>query len=377
MTISKSKIEKESIQEKVEEGSKKQKYIYFEVMRIIAVFLAIFNHTQYDGYFLFAKQEVGSLKFWIYLFMSIACKVAVPIFFAISGALVLGKEESLKTLWKKRISRMIIILFLISVLYYLQIINWDMSRFSINNFFGSLYSGTIEIPLWFLYVYISYLICLPLLRAIVKNFKDYDYYYLIAVVLFFNAFIPIMEYLIWNGRYTISAYMEVSWVTSNVIIYPCIGYFLQHKFKQYNDKKTIIFFWVANIITILISCYMTYYKGRVTGVINEDVSQTFHSSFALINCMCVFITVKYIFEKFKMPNWINKLIYSIGSCVLGIYLFHIILLNNKYMKNFLIKIKDVGINDMVAILIWCSCIVIIVYIVTLLLKKIPGINKLI
>lgn len=377
MTISKSKIEKESIQEKVEEGSKKQKYIYFEVMRIIAVFLAIFNHTQSNGYFLFATQDAGSLKFWIYLFMSISCKVAVPIFFAISGALLLGKEESIKTLYKKRISRMIIILVFISLFYYLQNMHWDMNRLSINNFLGGLYSGTIEIPLWFLYVYISYLISLPFLRAIVKNFKDYHYYYLIGVALFFNAFIPIMEYLTWQGRCTLSAYMEVSWITSNVIIYPCIGYFLQHKFKQYNDKKTIIFFWIANIITILISCYMTYYKGRITGVVNEDVSQTFHSSFSLINCICVFITAKYIFEKFKMPNWINKLIYSMGSCVLGIYLFHIILLNSKYMKNFLIKIKDVGINDMVAILIWCLCIVIIVYIITLLLKKIPGIKKLI
>ena len=62
---------------------KKEKRIYFEVMRIVACFFVIFNHTSVNGYFLFSTREPGSAHFWIELFVSVFCKFAVPLFLAI------------------------------------------------------------------------------------------------------------------------------------------------------------------------------------------------------------------------------------------------------------------------------------------------------
>ena len=60
----------------------KEKNIYLEAMRVIAIFFVIFNHTGSNGYTLFSQEPIGSGKFWIYLFISVFCKFSVPLFFA-------------------------------------------------------------------------------------------------------------------------------------------------------------------------------------------------------------------------------------------------------------------------------------------------------
>ena len=81
---------------------KKAKLVHIEILRILAIFFVIFNHTGKDGYFLFSEFSASSIRFWLYLFLSHFCKFAVPVFLAISGALVLSKpREPLKQLCKK------------------------------------------------------------------------------------------------------------------------------------------------------------------------------------------------------------------------------------------------------------------------------------
>ncbi len=92
-------------------SEKKDKKIHLEILRIIACFFVIFIHTGKTGYVLFIEREIGSLEFWIYEFISVFSNFAVPIFFMISGAIMLGREEeSLKKLWKNRILKIFIAL---------------------------------------------------------------------------------------------------------------------------------------------------------------------------------------------------------------------------------------------------------------------------
>ena len=97
----------------------KEKNIYLEAMRVIAIFFVIFNHTGSNGYTLFSQEPIGSGKFWIYLFISVFCKFSVPLFFAISGALMLEKQYDHKKLFE-RIMRIFIVLFVFSFAYYIK-----------------------------------------------------------------------------------------------------------------------------------------------------------------------------------------------------------------------------------------------------------------
>lgn len=74
--------------------AEKSKILYLEALRILSIFFVIFNHTASNGFFLFSTYKSTDIQYWVYLFISIFCKFSVPMFFAISGALMLGKDEN-------------------------------------------------------------------------------------------------------------------------------------------------------------------------------------------------------------------------------------------------------------------------------------------
>ena len=147
----------------------KKKRIDLEILRIIAALLVIFNHS--NGFLLFNQYKSSSVLYWMYLFISILCAVAVPLFFTISGVLLLKKDDDTKTLLK-RIIRIIIVLIVISVLYFVFNYHDDKSNFNLICFIKLFYSKNTEFHLWFLYQYIAFLLILPILRALIKGIGD-------------------------------------------------------------------------------------------------------------------------------------------------------------------------------------------------------------
>lgn len=93
--------------------------LHIECMRILAAFFVIFNHTEGNGYFLFAGCPRGSLSYWLYMSISVFCKISVPLFFMIAGALLLRKEVSLPKIWREKIVRMVLALCIFSLVSYI------------------------------------------------------------------------------------------------------------------------------------------------------------------------------------------------------------------------------------------------------------------
>ena len=75
------------------EPEKKTKTAYLELLRIIACFFVIVNHTS-SGIFL--SRTPNDKTWWVSVTYFFACKVAVPIFLMISGTLMLGKIDDYK-----------------------------------------------------------------------------------------------------------------------------------------------------------------------------------------------------------------------------------------------------------------------------------------
>lgn len=349
------------------------KRIYLEVMRIIACFFVLFNHTGTYGFSLFSVVEFNSLKYWIYLFISIFSKFSVPLFFIISGALLLPKEnESLKDLWKKRILKIISILVIWSFIYYLYEVFIGNERFNLINFFSKLYYDYWNFSYWYLYCYIAFLISLPFFRAMVNRLENKYFYYMFGIAIVTLAIIPILQYLVCADEYKMIGALNIGWLTTNFVLFPCIGYFLEYRVKI--NKKSIIAMWITNIITIGISCYMTFYKSKITGINGED----FHNIFVLINCVTIFITIKYIVNKMNLSLDAKKEIISLGSCTLGIYLIHLFFVRkfNFFIKIFVL-LRNILQKEMIASFIFCVIMMYVCYIIILILKKVPIIKKIV
>ena len=341
----------------------KKKLLYIEFLRAIAVLFVIFNHTGGDGFRLFLKYPAGSIQYWTCLSVSIFCKFAVPVFFMISGALLLGKDEPLKVLWKKRIARMAIVLVTVSLMYYFaECLLIGPTPFE--GFLRRLYGSAIKTHLWFLYLYIAFLMTLPFLRMMVQKMEVKHFYYLIGLAVLF----AILSYIGLGTEWPEVYYkLKPAWVLSAIVLYPCVGYFLEQRVDErcYSVKQLVIL-WAANISTIAIT-------GALIMRIGEGDDR--YDIFGLINSICVFYTAKLLFMKWHPGKVVKWIINALGSSAFGVYLIHVGLLSGRLKQIVFDSMIGVGVNSMAACWAWCLVVYLICMVVVWLVRRLAFMRK--
>lgn len=286
----------------------------------------------------------------------------------------------MRIVWKKRIRKIFLVLILFSFLSYLQQIYLGNESFDFIRFIKISYASNWNGAYGYLYSFLSFLISLPLLRKFVHNLEKIHFYYMIGLALFFCGVLPVIEYRLWNGDLFLNSNVGVGWLTNSIVLYPCIGYFLEHKLvinkATYLRKLPVL--WGINLLCIGISCYMTHYKVNLTGICLERQSQTFHSSFVLINCITIYITLKtFMGGEFQVPRVMRKGIISVGRCTFGIYLFHIIIMRIPGISQLWIIFRNKwNINYMLSSFLFCFVVMVIGYLLTMFCKRIFILKKL-
>ncbi len=359
---------------KISNVGKTRSLLHIEIMRTIAAFFVIFNHTGEWGYTLFLSYEKTTLIYWYYLLVSAVCKVSVPLFFMISGALLLNKEEESTKKILKRIFRIFIILFVFSFISYIQQIHFGNEVFDIGRFFGVFISDNWMSPYWYLYTYIGFLISIPLLRKVSKAMQNKDYRYMIILVVAITGFVPVFMYLFSKGKLYLNSDLNISWMSSQIFFYPLVGNYLENRMKIEKVKKNRIFLmWVFNAFSLIITCYVTTVNNSLMG----GFPQTFMMSLVPINAICIYITTKKIVSKFKPGKRMTYILTEIGACTFGIYLFHGLFLREQSLSLYL-KIEQLfNFAPLLRELLRCFEAMIICGLITWLIKKIPWLKKFI
>lgn len=295
------------------------KKYYIEILRIIAIIGVIFNHTQQRGFVHFTCYEPGTPRFYFYMVFSVLSGISVPIFFMISGLLLLNKDESLGQLWKRRILKYICVLVFFSLFYYLLNLHFDLSQFSLSEFALTVYSGNVIVPFWFLYIYIAYLIMLPFIRKLVIRMTVTDFLYLMALYLFFNAVLAILQFRLTNDKVMINSLIVPSSLLQITVFYPVIGYYCGNIIKTITKKHLAILFSLF-ILSVVLTIYITGYMMITTGDISEENAIHFYDSTRPFQVIFIFLLVRKLFENRKIHPLAEKAIITAGSCVFGIYL---------------------------------------------------------
>ncbi|WP_167957361.1 acyltransferase [Anaerosporobacter faecicola] len=263
----------------------KNKKIYIEILRIIAILCVIFNHTGNAGFSVYTITS-NPINYHFSLFMSVLCKIGVPIFFMISGALLLGKDESIKTVLFYRVLKYIVIIIFASTFYYIYDIIYCKTDLSVIQFIKKIYNTNYSYQLWFLYSYLSYLIMLPILRSIVKSISENTYKYCIIVQLIFCGVIPIINFILKiNNRMEVS----VPIMTSQNIFFAMIGYYFGNLFDINKlRKKDYIKMILTSVTSVVISEIMTFMNYLRVGSYDES----YYNLFVAIPTITIFILVK-------------------------------------------------------------------------------------
>ena len=349
--------------------SDKKKLLYLEILSIIAIYFVLFNHTSDSGYLLFTRRDPGSMQFWVYLVLSIISKVSVPLYLLISGALLLNKEpEGLGVLFRKRIYKMSLLLFVVSLLYYLRDMRlYPQKAYGFKDFWTTFYSSETSTHLWYLYMYIAFLLILPFLQRLVRNLEDEYFVYMIVISITMTC-ISLIERVLFQGQLTINTDLSFAWVP-DIILFPCVGYYVEHRLQI--TKKGTAIACVVSAACIALSAFLTYYYMVHPTPNASNGSTAFHKRFVLIYAISIFVLIKTLTRGLRTDLAISRLLLSMGSCTFGIYLIHKFILVTPYrlqtLKIFYRFIKD----RMAACLLYCLCVFLVCYLLVLILKKIP------
>lgn len=130
------------------------------------------------------------------------------------------------------------------------------------------------------------------------------------------------------------------------------------------------------MLCIIACCYMTYFRGNILGYYDND-SQKFHNSFVLVNSVTVYCTIKYLFERIRIPKGIERIIASLGGATFGIYLLHLVIMRiPAYAKIWDFLRVRCGINYMLTAFLYCFSIMMTGYFITFVLKRLPIFRRL-
>ena len=346
-----------------------QRKVYIDFLKVIAIFLVLFMHTNAYGFVLFTQRR-DSVLYPVYLTASVLTKVAVPLFFMTSGALLLKREEEIKQILKKRFLRYLISLLVFSSIVYLYKFARGRGDLSLSSFAVGVYEGKIDIHFWYLYMYLSYILTLPFLRILAKNMRPREYRWLFILYIIISCK-PIFEFFVCDGKASLSHNINL-FTSLNYVAYPLIGYFIDN--AEVEEKNVVK--WIAlGALSVAITALLTHCKCVVTTSWDESSCQTFYTSLIIIPAGSIFYTSKWLFVRFgdRINERTKQLIAALGGLTFGIYLLEYVY-RDMTMRIFFLMEPFVG--SFIACVIWILISCIYGGAVTYTLKNIPLIKEL-
>jgi len=308
-----------------------QKHYYsIDLLKIIACFLVIINHT----YLWNQNTLIKSIELSL-------CRIAVPIFIICTGFLTAKQDISLKKTLQKTSKIVILLLIFSFIIYFLQ-----TKSLNLINFFYIILQNPIIEPYWYLYMIIGLYLIQPFINKLCHNLNLSSYIYLIIIILILPNILKISPYFyLTNFSYIIGYYI--------------MGAFFQKLLNEYPKFPYVILFL---IYLILSTCTIIYTYNNPTFTFSID------HIIIILSTFCFTLSILSLEDKIKSHKFLNTL----SSLTLFTYLLHPIL-QNKIIN----IISNLPLTNIPIVLLSQISTLIICFIITYLLKKIPYLNKFI
>ncbi|WP_155612570.1 acyltransferase [Paenibacillus woosongensis] len=341
-------------------------------MKIIAIFAVINIHV--SGSFSIASFTTTNItNWWLDNVFNGASRWAVPIFFMVSGMLLLEpkKNDSLKVFFTKRFNKIFIPFIVWGVLYELIKPRYTGVDFTFKEMIKDFLGGSIYTHFWFMYAIIVIYIFAPILKSFVAKASKETLLYTLAVWFVFVSILPQLEHLL---KFNFDYSTDISFICSYA------GYFLLgHVLSQYEFTKlfkSVVY--TGAIIGLIFAPISTYYLTKK----NDGNYATFFSNNLSPDVILIAVSV---FLLFKSINWDRvsgkkqevfvRGIETLSKTSFGIYLLHFIVLNELVRSG--IGVFKVDAPSILRVPITDIAVFSISFAVIYLLQKIPLVKKIV
>lgn len=310
-----------------------KRILYLDEVRSLAIILVVIGHVA----------RLFSYDFYSWLFCSSIfslTRIGVPLFFTVSGSLLITRKYEVKKFLEKRFKRVFLpFLFWIIVYIIAGVLIWHFEfsfEYVMNTAFGV---GDYSALFWFIWSLIGVYLLIPVLSSFIREegMKGSEYLILITIILSILYTIGFFDYpqMKYNFRVIFN-------------FFPVLGYFIMGSYihnKKFNisDKKMFAIGCLMFIIGIAGHFTKIYLKG-LGGLALQPID--FFDIFVITETIGLFIAFKYanvkwIREDAKMirERKIGEVIVLFSSCSFGIYFSHYILMRYVMYNGFLAPIR--------------------------------------
>ena len=220
--------------------STKNRIFYYDFLRTLAILFVILCHTSH--FFSWGGTTTASL-ITSYTLYDLA-KLGVPIFFMLSGALLLNKDYEIKDFLKRRFTRI-----LYPFLFWISIILIGVYYLTGTQFLLDMFLGTNGQFSWFVWTLMGMYLFIPIFNAFIKRYgiKGVEYY---LVIWFFTIILAQFNSYPF-GRFDLTVFS--GWF--GVLV---LGYYLDNKDFKISDSKLCLIGFLVFLACLIINVYWNY-----------------------------------------------------------------------------------------------------------------------
>ena len=244
---------------------KEARKYYLDILKVISIFCVMYVHTGNDGMHIYETTE--GLSHYVSFFLREYAHTCSYMFFMITGALLLKKEEDLKTVLLKRVLKYGVIILLAETARLIYYNVASGTKLSFKGWFSAIYSTNVLEQYWFLHAYLAFLIMLPFLRMIAKGLSKQTALYLLVLLTIFEFGCSYFEILMDLSRISISVPL-----LTDIIILPLLGYCAEYVLSDWLEKFSVrVVVYVAAILAFaadLLYTHKMYLAGNIIPEMN-------------------------------------------------------------------------------------------------------------
>ena len=327
------------------EELQRKRYTYLDLIKIISAFMVTFYHFAH-GRVDYNYNELSAIYIPnIARCVMSCCAVSVPLFFMVNGALLLGKDRSIKEMLYK-IAKIVI---LIAV--------WYATGF----------------PSWFFKTLIILYLLTPLLRCLYVSKRKILYGMLIALLMFpylYNYIILWMKFVNINININFCGHeMNTSELTRTglftmySIVYYVFG-IIMHQ-SELTQKRAYIMLLLLGFAGLIMDVVLNTY-------IEHSMFDGVNASFPILGAFSMSLGTFGLFKNFTYSNKVKRFLSILSPYVLSIYVMHILIIT--VVANKLFQINNISLFGAI---ILCMAIDGICVGVGMIINKIPLLKEVI
>ena len=294
--------------------------VCYDILTILACIMVVFFHMNGIVY-----TFSDSISWKIAVVERCIVYSAIPIFFMLSGAKLMGYRQrySTKEFIKKRLLRVGIPFLFWNIFYvFYEIVMSDEIPFrSIQEFISMFLNSEFQNRYWFFYPLFAVYAAIPVLSLLlqVENHRKFLWYAVYATFILRWVLVPVCKLT----GIQFNSYISMP-VSGGYLMYVIFGYLIST--EQWGRGKRILLYILALVSGVFAVCY------TITASIAAGKLQSFLFSYdyfpSALTGAAIFVFVKQLFSKplkdsvFQRGGKVTKLIRTVSECCMGVWLTH-------------------------------------------------------